>query len=322
MYEGPEIKVFLADGIPDGLRTAEIMNWTGKMLVFPQSQLADFLKRPESQRTGIYMLVGDDPDDPTRERVYIGESDDVSERLKQHAKDASKDFWSWTVVVVSKDENLSKAHVRYLESRLIALTAQAKRAVMANGNTGAPVSLAESDIADMEFFLSQIQMLLPVLGFPFTQPLPTLTQSTTSVPTPTSHTSPQLTLTVGQHTATAIETNGTFVVQAGSYLRANATSALGATYRQKRESLYRAGKVVDSGQPDYWKFAEDVAFDSPSAAAAVIQGYNVNGCAAWRISGSQQTYKEWQEAQIAAVGTSTPSAPASAASSATNGTSA
>jgi predicted GIY-YIG superfamily endonuclease len=145
--KGRTIKVFLADGVPDGLRTAEIMNWTGKMLVFPQSQLADFLGRAEAKRTGIYILAGDDPNDPSKERVYIGESDDVYERLKQHAKDVNKDFWSRTVVVVSKDENLSKAHVRYLESRLIALTAQAKRAVMANGNSGAPVSLAESDIA-------------------------------------------------------------------------------------------------------------------------------------------------------------------------------
>lgn len=184
---GRTIKVYLADGVPDGLRTAEIMNWTGKMLVFPQSQLVDFLKRPEAKRTGVYILVGGDPNNSTKEQVYIGESDDVHDRLKQHASDQSKDFWSRTVVIISKDENLSKAHARYLESRLIALTKQAKRATSANGNNGSPVSLSESDIADMEFFLTQIQILLPALGFPFAQPLPTFTQPSpaTSTAAPT-----------------------------------------------------------------------------------------------------------------------------------------
>ena len=309
--KGRTIKVFLADGAPDGLRTAEIMNWTGKMLVFPQSQLADFLGRPEAKRTGIYILVGDDPNYSPKERVYIGESDDVYERLKQHAKDLSKDYWSRTVVVVSKDENLSKAHVRFLENRLIALTAQAKRAVLANSNSGAPVNLAESDTSDMEYFLSQIQVLLPVLGFPFTQALPSTTQPVvTSGQVSEPHTSLALTLTVGSHAANAIESNGTFVVQAGSYLQANAKPAIGNTYRQKRDALFQAGTVVATDQPDYWRFAEPTAFDSPSAAAAVIQGYNVNGRVAWRIDGSSQTYKEWQEAQIAAVGATQSAAPA------------
>lgn len=317
--KGRTIKVFLADGVPDGLRTAEIMNWTGKMVVFPRSQLPDFIKRPEANRTGIYILVGDDPNDPTKEQIYIGESDDVAVRLSQHAKDTNKDFWSRTVAVVSKDENLSKAHARYLENRLIALAGQTKRAVMINGNQGAPVTLSESDIADMEFFLSQIQVLLPVLGFPFTQPLPSVLQpaTTTGVPAPAQpNTSPPLVLTVGKYSASAIEANGAFVVQAGSYLKAKAQPGIGNTYAQKRTSLLQAGTVIPASDPDYWTLTTNVQFDSPSAAAAVIQGYNINGRTAWQVDGTQQTYKEWQEAQLAAAGTvqAAPSASASIAS--------
>jgi cytochrome c553 len=76
------------------------------------------------------------------------------EKSRIHASDQTKDFWSRTLVIISKDENLSKAHARYLEKQLIALTKQAKRATSANGNNGSPVNLSESDIADMEFFLS------------------------------------------------------------------------------------------------------------------------------------------------------------------------
>lgn len=112
--------------------------------------------------------------------------------------------------------------------------------------------------------------------------------------------------TVGKLAATAVEANGTFVVRAGSYAQDTTRPGIGNTYREKRDALHRSGIIVDSDQPGYWKFAEDTPFDSLSAAAAVIQGYNVNGRTAWRISGTQQTYKDWQTAQIAAAGISSP----------------
>lgn len=108
--------------------TAEIINWTGKTIVAPRSKLSDLAKREETKRAGIYLLVGDDPENLSKKRVYVGESDNVFERLKNHQKDVTKDFWTQTVLVISKDENLTKSHVRYLESRLIELISKAKRA--------------------------------------------------------------------------------------------------------------------------------------------------------------------------------------------------
>lgn len=58
-------------------------------------------------------------------------------------------------------------------------------------------------------------------------------------------------------------------------------------------------KLVESGQPNILTFAENIAFDSPSAAAAVVYAGNQNGRIAWRVKGSGQTYKEWQDGQIA-----------------------
>lgn len=316
MMNGRTIKVFLAKGVPEGLRTAEIMNWTGKMLVFPQSQLADFVQRQEANRTGIYVLIGDDLNDPTKKQIYIGESDNISTRLQQHAKDASKDYWEHTIVVTSKDENLSKAHVRYLENRLISLAKQAKQAVIANGNSGAPVTLSESDSADMEFFLSQIQMLLPVLGYSFTQTLPApapavvtgasapaASNGTSPTPAGTAApvntlTSPPLVLAVGSHSASAYETSGVFIVKAGSLAQASATTALGNTYRQKRDALRQIGTFVDAAQPGYWELVEDTGFNSPSAAAAIMLGYNANGRTLWKVEGSGITYKDWQNNQV------------------------
>ena len=174
---GKTVRLFLVDGSPTGLITAEIMNWTGHVLVAPRSRLPETLKRLESDRTGVYCLVGDDPTDSLRPLVYIGEGDCVADRLKSHATDDSKDFWTRTCIVTSKDTNLTKSHVRYLESRLVELTKSAERSNLANGNEPSPKSLPESDIADMEFFLTQLQVVLPVVGLEFLRSTPKAHQS-------------------------------------------------------------------------------------------------------------------------------------------------
>ncbi len=171
---GRTIRIFLADGSPNGVLTAEIMNWIGKVVVAPRARLPDLVARTEVSRTGVYILSGADPQDRDRTMVYIGESDNVRDRLVQHNKDDSKDFFSRIFVVVSKDENLTKAHVRYLEGRLIELTKLANRAKLANSTAPGFELLPESDRSDMEFFVEQIALVLPVLGYEFAQPIPTL----------------------------------------------------------------------------------------------------------------------------------------------------
>ena len=160
---GKTIRLYLAEGEPGGVLTAEIINWTGKVIVAPRSKLYELAKREETKRAGIYFLVGEDPEKSTKKRVYVGESDNVLDRLKNHQTDASKDFWVQTAFVLSKDENLTKSHVRYLESRFIGLIDSAKRAVLANG-TGPPMrGLPEPDVADMEFFLDVCcEVLMPI----------------------------------------------------------------------------------------------------------------------------------------------------------------
>jgi len=121
---GKSIRLYLADGTPGGLLTAEIMNWTGHVVAAPRSDLAGLLKRPEASRTGIYLLLGDDPDSLGGSLAYIGEGDDVWKRLYQHARaedQGGKDFWDRAIMLTSKDANLTKAHARYLESRWVQL---------------------------------------------------------------------------------------------------------------------------------------------------------------------------------------------------------
>jgi hypothetical protein len=135
---GRTIRILLADGEPNGMLLAEISNWTGKVLVAPRSQLDQLRKREEVRRTGVYLLVGADPDDPSRALASIGEGDNVFKRLLRRSWNEAKDFWGRTVVIVSKDENLTKSHVMYLESRLIKLAQDAHRAKLTNDLRGRP----------------------------------------------------------------------------------------------------------------------------------------------------------------------------------------
>ena len=293
--KGRTVKIFLVDGIPSGLLTAEIMNWTGRVTVSPRAQLQDLKNRDEIRRSGIYILSGEDPNDPSQEIVYIGESDNVWERLSYHNLDDKKGFWRRTVIVTSKDENLTKAHTRYLESRLIQITNQAQRVRLANNTNPESTSLPEPDVADMEYFLNQVQMLLPVLGFNFAVSLPSFDQPDETFVVHKE--SPIFEITYGGVKAFAQEIGNEFVIFKGSTVRKHSTKTLADSYIQMREKLLRDGKITDSDDDKYWVFTQNVPFSSTSTAANVVGGAQLNGRTNWKMKDTGKTYAEWQESQ-------------------------
>jgi len=233
--------------------------------------------------------------------VYVGESDNVWKRLTQHAQDVKKDFWQRTIIITSKDENLTKAHVRYLESRIIELVALARRAKLLNGTAPETPQLPEPDIADMEYFLEQVEMLLPVLGFSFALPLPEISNENNQ-----GTKSPIFELTYAGARALAVEQNDEFIVLKGSTARKQHTKSLAAPYLQIRQQLYEDGKLTDSDNDGYWIFTQDVPFGSPSTAANIVGGASLNGRAMWKIKGTKKTYAEWQEEQLEIVEAANP----------------
>ncbi len=160
------IKLFLPRGDAKSLRTAETSNWTGKAIAAPRTELDELLAREELEKAGVYILIGSDPLTNTA-RAYIGEAEVIRDRLKQHK---TKEFWVSAIVFVSKDENLTKAHVRYLESRLLTEAAQIGRFTLEQNQAGGS-KLPESDREDMEVFLARIRQLLPVLGSDILAPI-------------------------------------------------------------------------------------------------------------------------------------------------------
>ena len=153
------LRIFVADGDPDGLRIGDKSNWIGKALVFPRALLPQVKARPELAQTGVYLLLGPRPDGEG-DMLYVGEGDPIRPRLESHY--AQKDFWTRAIgFTTTTAGQLNKAHVQFLESRLIALARAAKRMPLDNANQPAEPSLSEADRADMAVFLGHMLGMLP-----------------------------------------------------------------------------------------------------------------------------------------------------------------
>lgn len=289
------LRLFLADGVSDGTILAEIGNWNGKVLAAPRARLADLLKRSEASRTGIYILSGPDPERPSGTIAYIGEADDVAARLRIHLRSGDKDFFTRLAIVVSSDDNLTKAHARFLESRLIRLVQQAGAASLTNGTAPDFHRLPEADRADMEFFVEQVTLMLPILGFDlFRRSGQGAAHGASSADGEVA-----FTFTTAGASATARETDDGFVVMAGSTARRTPTGTFPAGYLALRDQLVADGKLSDRSTTDLYAFTTDVVFTSPSTAASIVAARSASGPREWRVKGTGRMYKDRKDSALA-----------------------
>ena len=295
---GRTIQLFLVDGNPTGLRKATIHGWTGVVLVSNQSTFAKLTERDEADRTGIYILTGPDSDKEGMTRVYIGSANSVRERIKQSAE--KREFWETAIAVTTSDDDLSKGHAEYLEARLIEQTAQAGRVTLDNG-TQPDTSrrrLPEADVANMEQFLTNMRIILPVVGLEMLKPQPrAVTQTTKSVE---ERTTDEVQFEIRHKSgvqATAVEEDGEFIVLEGSEALTG-TGYVQLSYGGLKEQLISDSVLVPRGA-NKLRFVKPWPFKSPSAAAAVVLDRNSNGRTEWKVKDSKQTYHDWQQAQAA-----------------------
>jgi len=264
------IKLFLAYGDPRRLRTAEISNWSGKSVAAPRTDLDDLFARSELAQAGVYLLLGADPD-TGRGAVYVGEAEVLADRLKQHR---DKDFWTQVVVFLSKDDNLTRAHIKFLEGRLIDQARSTGRVVVLNDRPSG-AKLPESDRADMEIFFAKIAQLLPVLGTDLLVPLDGGGRGGAEEGT--------LTCEIRGLTARGKRTANGFLVfkdsQASVDERPSAAERHGWVLTLRERLLSEKALVKSRGA---LVFTRDVEFASPSAAAGVVHGGGANGLISWK----------------------------------------
>jgi hypothetical protein len=295
---GRTIQLFLVDGKPSGLRKATIHGWTGAVLVSSQSTFVTLTQREEVDRTGIYVLTGPDPDKQGVTRVYIGSANSVRDRIKQSAE--KREFWETAIAVTTSDDDLTKGHAEYLEARLIEQTAQAGRVTLDNGTQPATSRrrLPEADVENMEQFLANLRIILPVIGLEMLKPQPrAVTQTTKPVEEGTTGDVQFEIRHKSGVQATAVEEDGEFIVLEESEALTG-TGYIQQTYGGLKEKLIADAVLVPHGA-DKLHFAKPWPFNSPSAAAAVVLDRNSNGRTEWKVKGSKQTYHDWQKAQAA-----------------------
>ncbi|WP_378946909.1 GIY-YIG nuclease family protein [Paracoccus sp. R86501] len=264
------------------------------MLASPRTRLDAAIKREELNRTGVYLLHGDshEGDLPS---VYVGEGDSIMSRLKAHATDPDKDFWDRFVAITSKDMNLTKAHVRYLEGKLIGLLQAARKCRVVNRTQPEFERLPEADIADMDSFLDEIQLILPVIG------IDVLRRPATAAPLPPVPEVQAVTFRIDHPAkgiaATATEVDGEFVVLSGSTGSLQVSPSFSDKARMTRDQAKESGRIVVSGSRNF-TLREDMAFGSPSAASVFLFGTSRNGRTDWLVSDGLETYAAFKARQL------------------------
>ncbi len=293
---GKTIQLFLVDGNATGLRKATLHGWTGLLFVSGNSTFGALRAREEVDRTGVYILIGPDPETVNSTRVYIGSGNSVSDRIKDSAK--TRAFWETAITVTTSDDDLSKGHAEYLEARLIELTAQAGRVTLDN-STQPDTSrrrLPEADVANMEQFLANLQIILPVIGLDMLKPQP---RAVTKTATPVAdRVSDEVQFEIRHKSgvqATAVEEDGEFIVLEGSEALTS-TGYVQQSYGALKEKLISDGILVPQGD-NKLQFTKPWSFNSPSAASAIVLDRNSNGRIEWKVKGSRQSYHDRQQAQ-------------------------
>jgi len=273
MKFGKTIKIFLIDGDPNGRMTCELSNWTGKAYKIPRIKIKECSDRGDLSNTGVYLLLG--KDEEGNELVYIGEAETILIRLSQHLN--QKDFWNEAIVFVSKDDNLNKAHIKYLENRLFEIATSVKRYKIENTIVPTQSSISESDKSEMEEFIENIRILVNALGHKLFEGKRE-NQNKSALP------SEEFTLTNPRENANAIgvPTSEGFVVFKGSIFSTTTTPKIPAGLIRVRNKLIKSGKAVLVGEN--YQLTEDFVFNSPSQAAGVILGKSANGLTEWRIN--------------------------------------
>lgn len=289
------LRIFVADGDPDGLRIVERSNWIGKALVFPRALLPQVKQRPELAQTGVYLLLGPKSDgEGEGEMLYVGEGDPIRPRLESHY--AQKDFWTRAIgFTTATAGQLNKAHVQFLEARLVALARAAKRLPLDNANQPTEPSLSEADRADMEVFLDHMLGMLPVLRVHAFEPpsLPAASFKADVLAAP-------LLYCAGKGVeASGYESTQGFVVKMGSRAVNEVVPSLRENWPARinqRNDLLASGVLVADGEG--LRFTQNYVFTSPSLAAVLILGRHTNGRTKWKDA-QGRTLKELQEAEAA-----------------------
>lgn len=274
--QGKKITLFLVNGEPDGIKMLNLGGWNGTGLMFPRNKLKEAGAEEVTRKPGVYFLFGKEAEDSLVTAAYIGEAENIFDRLTTHNHDKNKEFWYMTVVFVSNDDTVTKAHVKYLESRCAQLAYEAKHFgyTLKNGKESLPASLPRADVPVMEEFVNNVSLLLATIGYPILQKPDTKADLDQDNPLVYCQSKD------GSGKGVARMTNEGFIMYKGSTATVKISKSI-AERNQKVITKLLSGDVIKETDAGY-TFEKDHVFTSPSTAACLIVGFSINGWDAWK----------------------------------------
>ena len=285
------LKLFVIES-KKNLKTVDLSNWVWKVYIGNRKHVDIIQQIPEvSKSTGIYLLLGNDTQ--TNERfLYIGEADDIAQRIKQHSNDKKKDWFEEFIIFVSKDMDLTKAHVRYLEKSMYELSLENLTTIKLKNNCSPPGSnLPEYDIAYMKEFQNNMIFILNNLGIiEFVK-----TNSGNNINNIDSNNDNLFYLNL---TKDRVDTDGNiikaklkitdngYILLKGSYVESTERGPSFKThiYYKLRKKLEDDKLFIASDIKGLLQTKEDIPFNSCSAAAAIVKNRATNGRTEWKHS--------------------------------------
>lgn len=284
-----KVQVTFWHGSPSGVVQAEIpFVWSGRVYAVPRKRINDLgsLSEFAKEQSGVYLLLSRPATAQKGVQAYVGESENLLERLTQHV--ATKEWWHVAIPIVSTSE-FSKSHLLYLETQLYHWVKSAGRAKLNNSEIPKYEKLSDSDAALMDEFLNGLRLVLPMIGYDLLKP------DGIAVSDGASANEARFVIDKADYKAEMVARDGQFVVLAGSTARSGPGAPSWRNYRDLRNELISKGRLIETDDPNALKFVEDVTFDSASASASCVVARAENGRDAWRHKVTDQTFGDWDD---------------------------
>ena len=266
---GRKITLYLIDGDANGRIMCELSNWSGKAYKIPRNLIKKSEDRDDLNNTGVYILFG--KDDSENNIAYIGEAENIKQRLLQHL--TQKEFWNEVIVFISKDNNLNKAHIKYIEGRLYEIASETDRYKLENSTKPTKSSISEPDQAEMEEFIDNLRLLVNTLGHKI---FDSIAKDDFSDNETIFEINKQNRIAKGKPTSEG------FVVLKDSEI-ANSLGAVNSTIIELRKKLVSEGIIAEENNQAF--VTKDYVFSSPSLAATIVLGISANGRKEWKHNG-------------------------------------
>lgn len=267
---GKKITLFLVDELPKGIREVRIDQWIGKAVCIPRNRLKSFYAKELNSSACVYFLLGSSESGDLL-NVYVGETDLFSNRLNDH--NYKKDWWSEIVVFYSTEGSLVKTGAKYLEHVCIKRLMEAGKCNLMNGNNPALTTIMKEDISGLEYFFTNINIVMPLLGYDIFEQ--NLIKDVKSKGLPV--------VCKGKGAVANglwLEDGRVIVLKGSAATKDNAPNFETHNYRKLKDKMLKIGRLKVEG--DYLIFADDYEFNSPSAAAAIVLARSADGPSEWK----------------------------------------